>query len=301
MDENRFSPHPSCRRQLHRCVMAQRALSALLAAALLAATRAERDGTTSTRGCAVSLDVAARVATAGCAGFEAFEVDGGAPLLAAANFWDGRSQDMSAESVVFRVTPRKNFTSSANYRTSKKRPGKTQLHLERVQAMRTQGAHGWDYFESTAGDKLLVMPNYYGCGSDRGPTHPDAACRSTAVYRWSERATEFREIQRLATSGPGQTDHFERGGRTYLVVGENFADQVAIFVWDTAGRVGQEGAQGEGRFRRVQTLPCPGAGATAVAEIGGDVWLVAASYHDSGWSTRSPVYVWAGGGGGGRG
>ena len=101
IDENRFSPHPSCRRLLHRCVMAQRALSALLAAALLAATRAERDGTTSTRGCAVSLDVAARVATAGCAGFEAFEVDGGAPLLAAANFWDGRSQDMSAESVVF--------------------------------------------------------------------------------------------------------------------------------------------------------------------------------------------------------
>ena len=133
--------------------------------------------------------------------------------------------------------------------------------------------------------------------------HTDAACRSTAVYRWSPSTSPsaketvagsrrprhqvdglFEEIQRLATSGPGQTDHFHRGNETYLVVGENFADQIGIFIWRASS----------GSFSRVQTLHCAGAGATAITSINGAVWLIATSYHGgrTGWSTKSPVFVW---------
>ena len=60
------------------------------------------------------------------------------------------------------------------------------LRLTAAQDMPTKGAHGWDYFTTTSGDNLLVMPNYYGCGAARGPPPPDASCRSTAVYSWRD-------------------------------------------------------------------------------------------------------------------
>ncbi len=41
--------------------------------------------------CSAELEQAAEVQTGGCAGFEAFSVDDGPPMLAVANFWDGRS------------------------------------------------------------------------------------------------------------------------------------------------------------------------------------------------------------------
>jgi hypothetical protein len=168
------------------------------------------------------------------------------------------------------------------------------VELTEVQGMPTKGAHGWDFFETGQGDKLLVVPNYYGCGSQRGPTAADAACRSTAIYRWHPDSSppagqqgaggKFKRVQTVATSGPGQTDHFRRGAHTYLLVGENFADQIGVFVWHSSSS----------SFSRVQTLKCAGAGATAVADIKGDIWLVATSYHGgaSGWATQSPVFVW---------
>jgi hypothetical protein len=56
----------------------------------------------SERGCSVALHEVASIATGGCAGFESFEVDG-VPMIAAANFWDGQSSDMSAKSIVYRL------------------------------------------------------------------------------------------------------------------------------------------------------------------------------------------------------
>jgi hypothetical protein len=109
------------------------------------------------RGCSVALEVAAEVDTKGCAGFEAFSVGHGHHLIAAANFWDGKSSDMSAHSVLYRMRRRK---------------AKRKLELVQQQSMPTKGAHGWDFFETVQGDKLLVVPNYYGCGSSRGPTQP---------------------------------------------------------------------------------------------------------------------------------
>jgi len=40
-------------------------------------------------GCSATLEEAASIGTAGCAGFEAFSIHG-TTMLAAANFWDGR-------------------------------------------------------------------------------------------------------------------------------------------------------------------------------------------------------------------
>jgi hypothetical protein len=80
---------------------------------------------------------------------------------------------MGAQSVLYRLS----------LRSKRKSKGK-QLKLKAMQAMSTRGAHGWDFFETAEGDKLLVVPNYYGCGSARGPSPADAACRSTAVYGW---------------------------------------------------------------------------------------------------------------------
>ena len=227
--------------------------------------------------CSAALEEAAEVHTGGCAGFEAFQVDDGPLLLAVANFWDGRSHDMGAKSKVYRVSGSRDLGERVS------------LSLELSQAFSTKGAHGWDFFETAHGDKLLVVPNYYGCGSTRGPTPEDAPCRSTVVYRWQtgikkgrDSRGHFESLQTLATSGPGQTDHFHRQNETYLIVGENFANQVAVYRWL------------RGAFTRVQTLPCQGAGATAVTNIKGEIWLVATSYHGgpAGWRTESPVYVW---------
>ena len=189
---------------------------------------------------------------------------------------------------------------SKAYRVSASGGGgeRVSLGLELSQSFGTKGAHGWDFFETAEGDKLLVVPNYYGCGSTRGPTPEDAACRSTVVYRWQTAPAgnakgsrdprgHFETLQKLATSGPGQTDHFRRGNETYLIVGENFANQIAVYRWLPL----------RSAFTRVQTLPCQGAGATAVMQIKEAIWLIATSYHggQTGWRTQSPVFVWEAG------
>ncbi|EKX41872.1 hypothetical protein GUITHDRAFT_112014 [Guillardia theta CCMP2712] len=106
------------------------------------------------------LVLGAKIPTHGNGGWEAFEIDG-RTFIAAANFWDGESVDMSALSKVYRV--------------SLNETGK--LLLKRHQSMRTRGAHGWDFFES----------------------------------------------------GPGQTDHFHWKNSTFLIVAENFAQQISIY------------------------------------------------------------------------
>ena len=58
----------------------------------------------------------------------------------------------------------------------------------------------------------------------------------------SEKAS-FRQLQELATSGPGQTDHFFRENNTYLVVGENFAHQVEQIKKNKGGGNGKNGKQ----------------------------------------------------------
>ena len=160
------------------------------------------------------------------------------------------------------------------------------ISLRAEQRFVGSGAHGADIF--TAADALyLVFPSYYGCGSERGPAKPD--CGSTAIYKRA--GARFMEHQRLPTAGPSQTAHFRPPGTaaaTWLVTGENFNDEVCF--WALRG----------GRFEKLarSCLHVPGAGAMAVAEEGKDGWagpslLVAGSYHDNGWETRSRVFRFA--------
>lgn len=58
----------------------------------------------------ISLEAVLDVPTFGNAGFEAFSIDG-EQYLAAANFWDGESEHMTAKSVVYKVSWTSIFTS----------------------------------------------------------------------------------------------------------------------------------------------------------------------------------------------
>jgi EPTP domain len=219
----------------------------------------------------IALREVASLATAGCAGFE-HTVVRGANLLVAANFWDGVAPDMGADSVVYRID------SSGR-----------DLALKELQRIRGRGAHGADSF-AVGAERFLAIPSYYGCGSDRGPAKD--SCKSTQVLRFdASRALEGgagrgagARRRRLATSGPAQTVSFAaRDGTPFVVVGENFNDHVVLYRGSAAA--GEPFA-----LSKHQSLRVPGAGSMAVAEAGDELLLVAASYHDNGWSTRSRVF-----------
>jgi hypothetical protein len=159
--------------------------------------------------------------------------------------------------------------------------GSMKIKLKRIQDFETVGAHGWEFAES--GNKsYLIVPNYYQCGSDRGPASD--SCKSTAIYAFDHARQRFAEHQRLATSGPASVTAFWIAGQLFLAVGENFDDKVAIF---------REEGQ---RFVVHQKLPVPGAGVSAFVPASPKrALLVAASYHDprTGWRTRSLVFRWS--------
>lgn len=152
------------------------------------------------------------------------------------------------------------------------------LYLTRTDAILGRGAHGADTFEF-GGRLLATIPSYYGCGSARGPASPD--CASTEVLAFAPEKSAFQRAFTLATAGPSQTAHYvARGGAAFIIVAENFNDQICFF---EVLRTGQPAKRG--------CVDVPGAGAMAVAEAGDDIILVAASYHDNGWSTRSRVFI----------
>ena len=117
-------------------------------------------------------------------------------------------------------------------------------------------------------------------------------CESTTVFAWVRAKRKFEVATTIATAGPGQTDHFERGGRGYVVVGENFNDEVCVYELRTdGGRVAAE---------KVQCMKVPGAGAIAVAEIPRedgtretDVYIVGTSYFDSSPGGDAATAPWA--------
>eukprot|EP00933_Yihiella_yeosuensis_P007111 TRINITY_DN11201_c0_g1_i2.p1 TRINITY_DN11201_c0_g1~~TRINITY_DN11201_c0_g1_i2.p1 ORF type:complete len:442 (-),score=72.58 TRINITY_DN11201_c0_g1_i2:233-1558(-) len=216
------------------------------------------------------LTLMASVKTSGNAGFEHFEADGN-HYLAAANFWDGQSQDMSGESILYSIEE-----------------NESSLILEAVQKFKTKGAHGWDYLEAMTDERLLVMPNYYGCGNDPKLSRGSKSCNSTVIYAWPHGLPDvtFRKVASFQTAGPGQTDHFHtHDGRTFLVVCENFVGEISI--WEL-----ESGRRQPVKFKKLQTLNVPGAGASAMMMAGGYMYLIGTSYHDpkTGWATRSLVF-----------
>ncbi len=189
--------------------------------------------------------------------------------LVVANFWDGIPEHgMKALSVLYRAK-----ATRVN--------GSMKLKLKRIQDFETVGAHGWEFAES--GNKsYLIVPNYYQCGSNRGPASD--SCKSTAIYAFDHARGRFAEHQRLSTSGPASVTAFWIEGQLFLAVGENFDDTVVIF---------REEAQ---RFVVHQKLAVPGAGVSAFIPASPKrAYLVAASYHDprTGWRTRSLVFRWS--------
>eukprot|EP00759_Apiculatamorpha_spiralis_P033057 PhF_6_TR3424/c0_g1_i2/m.4965 len=223
--------------------------------------------------------------THGSAGTEFFQTANGMKYLAAANFWDGMSQDMSAYSKLYRIIIDQQGE---------------QPRFTDVQSFDSKGAHGVDFFSffspSTSGEgggvdggrmvELLVIPGYYYCGSERGSAK--GKCRSTHVYQYNNLTNVFVKFQNLKTSGPAQTDHFFSGPHRnvpYLVVGENFNDEVCLYKW-TLGTNGP-------RFKKHQCLGVYGAGSMKIAHIADKIHLIAGSYHDpsTGWSTKTKVFV----------
>jgi hypothetical protein len=236
---------------------------------------------------AVTLQEAAQFSTAGAAGFKHFE-SAGRQYLVAANFWDGKSHDMSADSTIY----------------SLKLSDKLLLS-QAFQKVRGKGAHGADVFTLKSGRRLLTIPSYYGCGSDRGPapTGP-GACASTLIMQWEEsmglgsgtgtetESGRFVELQRLHTAGPAQTNNFlTRDGTMLLLIGENFNDEVCIYRVEEE-KSPQASSKAFLRIVKQQCVPVPGAGSMAVAEVGDELILAATSYHDgqTGWSTRSRIF-----------
>lgn len=156
------------------------------------------------------------------------------------------------------------------------------LSLTETDRVPGRGAHGVDSF-LWEGQRLLSIPNYYGCGSSRGPAAAD--CASTAVYTLNAKTSALQQIATLPTAGPSQTAHYtSRDGAVFVLVAENFDDKVCFYAAAKGGGAGP-------RFERRRCFSVPGAGAMAIAEFGDTLIFVAASYHDNGWRTQSRVYV----------
>ena len=176
------------------------------------------------------------------------------------------------------------------------------LSIKSRQKIRGQGAHGADVF-TVYGHTLLVVPSYYGCGQkpQNGPRE-SWKCRSTAVFEWRDVLDSFVEIATLGTHGPAQTDHYtDQHGHTFLVVGENFANEITIWRVDERSAGNNDIGYNPLSFTKVHTLPVAGAGSMAIflgppdgpfATARGEIYIAATSYHDprTGWQTKTPIF-----------
>jgi hypothetical protein len=202
-----------------------------------------------------------RLPTEGCNGLEFFTINQ-VDYLVAANFWDGKSAEMSANSALFRLSLVNN---SRNIQT------------EIIQQFSTKGAHGADYF--VHGDyNMLSIPSYYGCQQQ-----DDAGCYSTVLYLWDHVRSKFVVFQQFKTAGPSQTDHLVEegnGGAVFFFVAENFSSRLSVYRFESAGPP---------RFEHYQNIFCPGVAGLAVLQVQQRSLLAVASYHDKGWKTSSLV------------
>ena len=238
------------------------------------------------------------ITTQGGAGFEHIILDK-KHYIASANFWNGIDTKMSAQSSLHAVEQ----LSSSN----------GLLSFPSVQSFMSYGGHGVDHFrvhvrnsmveERESMDEvevgvgecregsicgwiqemdLLVIPSYYGC--KRGQTE----CNATHVYyHWNSSIHQFMDSISIPSSGPSQTDHFSTNRNSYLLIAENFINQLTMYRMD-AMRIGTDDI--DLQAVKVQGVIVPGIAACATAVIDGNTYVIAASYHDRGWQTTSTVY-----------
>ena len=207
----------------------------------------------------IKLTAVASIQTQGNAGWESFRINN-SDYLSVANFWNGYSQDMSATSTVYNLSKLNNT-----------------LELIKIFEFPSRGGHSVDFFEISESSKYLVTTNYYQCIPES-----DVPCDSITIYKWNENLQTFNLFQYLKSKGPSQTDHFYFNNKHYIVVADNFANEIIIFIFDTSLILWLE----------YQRLPCIGIAAIAIAEMNNTngIILIGASYHNEGWSTQSFVY-----------
>ena len=201
------------------------------------------------------------------------------------------------------------WTSTGEGRSAAKR-----LQLIPLQEFWTHGAHGWDFFTFTHSSgsalrtvseemRFLVVPNYYG--------------NTTVVYVWDRARKKWELAVSIETQGAGQTDHLVLDGRAFVVVGENFGNEVCLYelrvVAGTSSPTSSVGGTISVSAEKIRAhdnsdcLPVPGAASVAVAQDlprrrTGDgpipknqTMIIAASYFDSTpevtpWQTSTVVW-----------
>ena len=143
---------------------------------------------------------------------------------------------------------------------------------------------------------MLVIPSYYGC--ERGDS--GSACSATHIYyNWDPISLKFVDTLSVVSSGPSQSDHFTTASNvTYLLLAENFASQLSVYrlstsTFSSSSSISPFRAQRPMlHAEKIQSIPVPGIAACATTVIDSIIHIIAASYHDSGWQTHSPVYLW---------
>jgi hypothetical protein len=209
------------------------------------------------------------IKTQGAAGFESFKIDG-ITYLSVANFWDGKSKDMGANSVIYRVTPLSNRVSGKNDAST------YMLNFDIVQKFFTKGAHGVEYFSyATERDKkketqhFLAIPNYYG--------------GVTSIYVFNAPLQQFVQFVNIPSEGAGQVEATEINKVLYVIIAENFANVLTIYRYNDV----------KTEFIKHQQLKLNGVSSMAIVTCRNKTMLVGASYFsDNSFVTTSMVYLW---------
>jgi hypothetical protein len=233
------------------------------------------------RCCVATLKEAGSFETQGSAGFKFFTAQDGRVQLAAANFWDGKSKDMSALNPIMNV----------HFHAENK-----SLTFSLQDTLAGRGAHGVELMtdlgvegRGPARQQYLAIPFYYGCAYDKTEKR-QGGCAPIAILSESEDPGRWEMNHRLPADGPSHISHFRRKNETYMVIAENFGDRVTV----------HKLSKKTGEFDEVQRLTVSGTGATAAAYLRGPdagssgIVLVAASYNspDASFESESEVFLW---------
>ena len=208
------------------------------------------------------------IKTLGAAGFESFKING-QTYLAVANFWDGKSKDMEAKSIIYHVTPFNNNNNNNNNGDDDDGTVSTyMLNFKIIQEISTKGAHGVEYF-TRHNNHFLAIPHYYG--------------GVTEIYLFDPSKKLFIPHINIQSKGPGQVEVTEINNVMYMIIAENFANIFSIYKYDDVRNT----------FTKLQQLNLEGASSMAVVKCKSNAMLIGASYFArDNFVTTSIVYLW---------
>lgn len=195
------------------------------------------------------------ISTDGNSGWKYFRILG-RHFLAAANYWDGKSPNFGAQSIVYEVK-------------EEGAKGKEELTFSSVFEVRSNGARGWEYFEML-GEHMLALTNYAG--------------NKVMIFRYRENHPKlFENFQTLSSDGPVTTQFFEAARERFLTVGENIGKRLSVFKL-----VGQNKLNS--KFELHQQIETEGL-ASVKYLVNDKHYLFTTTYHDGDYDTKSSLYV----------